>query len=79
MTARRPVWDLRALKAADLITDERAAAAGLTGLHRGLAAARALDDDGYGQLVRGGLDRLSERLGTTRSAMSIANAGTSYS
>ncbi len=84
-------WDLRALKAADLITDERAAQAGVTSpvggfypslhlnlgecyrklgdldraiehLQRGQGAADALGDDGYGQLVRGGVDRLAQRL-----------------
>src|SRR5512139_3501256 len=32
-------------------------------LEAGLAAADALGDGGYGDLVRGGLDRLAERLG----------------
>jgi hypothetical protein len=87
------VWDLRALAAADLISDGRAAEAGMTAsvaslypslhlnlgecyrklgqqeparehLRRGLAAAGALPDDGYGRMVRGGLDRLSDRLST---------------
>lgn len=86
------LWDLRALAAADLVTDERAARAGVAGsvrgfypslhlnvgecyrklgdldaardhLRRGQAAAGALGDDGYGQLVKGGLDRLADRLG----------------
>lgn len=86
-------WDLRALEAADLITDERAAQAGVTSLvagfypslhlnlgecyrklgeldrarehlERGQAAVGALADDGYGQMIRGGLDRLNERLAT---------------
>jgi len=85
------VWDLRALVAADLITDERAAQAGVTSpvagfypslhlnlsdcyrrlgdldrarehLGRGQAAVGALDDDGYGQMIKGGLDQLAERL-----------------
>lgn len=84
-------WDLRALDAAALITDERAAAAGVQGgargmepslhlnvadayrrlgepwdaqdhLELGLAAVDALDDDGYGELIRGGLERLAARL-----------------
>ncbi len=46
------VWDLKALEAADLITDERAAQAGVA----------ALGGDGYGRMIRGGLDRLDERL-----------------
>jgi tetratricopeptide (TPR) repeat protein len=87
------VWDLRALEAADLITDERAARAGVMSpvagfypslhlnlgecyrklgeldrarehLERGQAAVGALADDGYGQMIRGGLDRLNERLAT---------------
>ena len=85
------VWDLRALAAADLISDRRAAQAGMTAsvaslypslhlnlaecyrklgrqeparehLRRGLAAAGALPDDGYGRMVRGGLERLADRL-----------------
>lgn len=86
------VWDLRALEAADLITDQRAGLAGVTSpvagfypslhlnlgecyrkvgeleqaqvhLERGRAAVGALPDDGYGQMIAGGLDRLAERLG----------------
>lgn len=85
------VWDLRALAAADLVTDERAAQAGVTlsvaglypslhlnladcyrklgDLHRArehLQQARdtigALDDDEYGQLIRGGLEQLARQL-----------------
>jgi hypothetical protein len=85
------VWDLRALSAAEHISDHRAAEAGMTAsvaslypslhlnlgecyrklgqpepaaehLRRGLAAAGALTDDGYGRMVRGGLDRLAVRL-----------------
>jgi len=85
------VWDLRALEAADLMTDERANQAGATSpvadfypslhlnlgecyrklgnldvsrehLERGQAAAGSLGDDGYGQMIKGGLDRLAERL-----------------
>ena len=85
------VWDLRALEAADLITEERAAQAGVTSpvaafypslhlnlgecyrklgnldlarehLERGQAAVSSLDDDGYGQMIKGGLHRLGERL-----------------
>jgi hypothetical protein len=88
------VWDLRALEAADSVTDERAQQAGVTGsvrgfypslhlnlgetyrklgdhyrardhLERGRAAAGALGDDGYGQMVKGGLDRLADRLQIT--------------
>ncbi|MBC6459448.1 hypothetical protein HKK72_16305 [Actinomadura sp. HBU206391] len=84
-------WDLRALEAADRITDERARHAGVTSpvsafypslhlnlgeayrklgdvdrardhLRRGRAAVGALPDDGYGQMIKGGLDRLAERL-----------------
>lgn len=84
-------WDERALAAADALTDERAAAAGvpagvasfypslhlnLAECHRRLgdagaarghleqarAALGALADDGYGRMIRGGLDRLSARL-----------------
>jgi hypothetical protein len=86
-------WDLRALEAADLITDERAVQAGMTSpvaglyaslhlnlgecyrklgklncarehLERGQAAVAALPRDGYGRMIRGGLDRLNERLAT---------------
>ncbi|MFC3980608.1 tetratricopeptide repeat protein [Streptosporangium jomthongense] len=86
------MWDLRALAAADLLTDERVAQAGsplsAAGLYPSLhlnlsecyrklgdfdrarehlqqARARvgALDDDGYGRLIRGGLERLAEQLG----------------
>lgn len=85
------MWDLRAIEAADLITDRRATEAGMTTtvaglypslhlnlgecyrklgqldlarehLRRGLASTTALTDDGYGRLVRSGLDRLSDRL-----------------
>jgi tetratricopeptide (TPR) repeat protein len=88
------VWDLRALEAADSVTDERAQQAGVTGsvsgfypslhlnlgeayrklgdhdrardhLERGRAAVGALGDDGYGQMVKGGLDRLADRLQIT--------------
>ena len=31
-------------------------------LERGQAAAGSLGDDGYGQMIKGGLDRLAERL-----------------
>jgi hypothetical protein len=87
------LWDQLALAAADLVTDERAAQAGVTGsvrgfypslhlnlgecyrklgdpdaardhLRRGRTAVGALGDDGYGQLVRAGLDRLADRLGS---------------
>lgn len=86
------VWDQRALAAADLITDERAAQAGVAlpvaglypSLHLNLgecyrklgdldrarehlqqaqATIGALGDDGYGQLIKGGLERLAEQLG----------------
>lgn len=86
------MWDLRALAAADLVTDERVAEAGVPlsvaglypSLHLNLAdcyrklgdldrarehlrQARAeigaLGDDGYGRLIRGGLERLAEQLG----------------
>ncbi|MGW0595358.1 hypothetical protein [Streptosporangium sp. NPDC002607] len=88
------LWDLRALEAADLITDARARQAGITGpasgfypslhlnlgdvyrrlgdldrardhLRRGRAAVDALGDDGYGQMIRQGLDRLADRLPTS--------------
>lgn len=84
-------WDLRALAAAGLITDERAAEAGVTSpvrgfypslhlnlgecyrklgdldsahehLQRGRAAVDALGNDGYGQMIKRGLDSLAERL-----------------
>ena len=83
-------WDLRALAAAELVTDERAAQAGMgpvaalyPSLHLNLGecyrklgqrdqarehlqlgrdAAGALPNDGYGQMIKGGLDRLAERL-----------------
>jgi len=85
------IWDLRALAAADMVTDERAAAAGVMSpvvafypslhlnlgecyrkigdldrarehLKQGLDAAVTLGDDGYGLMVKGGLERLGERL-----------------
>ncbi|MFI6454864.1 hypothetical protein ACIBF6_25265 [Streptosporangium amethystogenes] len=87
------LWDLRALEAADLITDARARQAGVAGpasgfypslhlnlgdvyrrlgdldrardhLRRGRATVDALGDDGYGQMIRQGLDRLADRLPT---------------
>ncbi|WP_326826000.1 hypothetical protein [Streptosporangium sp. NBC_01756] len=86
-------WDLRALEAADLVTDERAQQAGVAAvrgfypslhlnlgdayhklgdldrardhLERGRAAVDALGDDGYGQMIRQGLDRLADRLPVT--------------
>ncbi|MFF4416437.1 tetratricopeptide repeat protein [Streptosporangium sp. NPDC001559] len=87
-------WDLQALAAADLLTDERVAQAGsplsAAGLYpslhlnlsecyrklgdfdrarehlqQGRAGVGALDDDGYGRLIRGGLERLAEQLGET--------------
>ncbi|MEV8633805.1 hypothetical protein AB0395_19315 [Streptosporangium sp. NPDC051023] len=86
------MWDLRALAAADLVTDERVGQAGVTlsaaGLYPSLhlnvsecyrklgdlgrarehlqqaqAKIGALGDDGYGQLIKGGLKRLAEQLG----------------
>lgn len=86
------LWDQRALAAADLLTDDRLAQAGVTllsvaglypSLHLNLAdcyrrlgdpgRARehlqqaqagigALDDDEYGQLIKGGLERLTQQL-----------------
>jgi hypothetical protein len=85
------LWDLRALEAADLITDERVAQAGVTSpvagfypslhlnlgecyrklgevdrarghLNLGRDSVTALGDDGYGLMIKGGLDRLGERL-----------------
>lgn len=35
-------------------------------LDRGIAALSTLPDDGYGRMIRAGLDRLAERLGTER-------------
>jgi hypothetical protein len=84
-------WDQRALEAAESVTDERAAQAGVAGpvaalapslhlnlgedhrklgdvdaarhhLHLGQAAAHHLGDDGYGRMIRGGLDALATRL-----------------
>lgn len=52
------MWDLRALAAADLdLAREH--------LRRARAAIGALGDDGYGGLIKGGLERLAERLGDT--------------
>jgi hypothetical protein len=85
------IWDQRALTAADLITDERVAQAGVplsvAGLYPSLhlnmcecyrklgelgrarehlqqaqATIGALGDDEYGQLIRDGLERLTEQL-----------------
>lgn len=87
-------WDLRALAAAERVTDERARQAGVPNpaaafypslhlnvgdcyrrlghpdraqehLDRGIAALDALPDDGYGRMIRAGLGRLAERLGTS--------------
>jgi hypothetical protein len=88
------MWDLRALAAVGLITDERVAQAGVplsvAGLYPSLhlnlsecyrklgdlgrarehlqqarAGIGALGDDDYGQLIRGGLERLAEQLAET--------------
>lgn len=85
------VWDQRAMAAADLLTDERVAQAGVTlpvaglypSLHLNLcecyrklgdldrarehleqawATIGALGDDGYGQLIKNGLERMTEQL-----------------
>ena len=85
------VWDLRALTAAELVTEERVAQAGVSlpvaGLYPSLhlnvcdcyrklgdldrarehlrqarATIGALGDDGYGQMIRNGLERMAERL-----------------
>lgn len=85
------MWDLRALAAADLVTDEQVAQAGVplsvAGLYPSLhlnlsecyrklgdlgrarehlqqarAGIGALGDDEYGQLIKGGLERLAEQL-----------------
>lgn len=84
-------WDLRALGAAEHITEHQVAAAGVGGTVRGFypslhlnlgdvyrrlgdfelarthlelgqESEDALEDDGYGQLLRAGLDRLARRL-----------------
>jgi len=85
------LWDLRALAAVDLLTDERVAQAGVpltvAGLHPSLhlnlaecyrklgdldtarehlrqarATIGALGDDGYGQMIRDGLEQVAEGL-----------------
>jgi hypothetical protein len=85
------VWDLRALAAADLLTDARMAEGGLSlpvaglypSLHLNLsecyrklgdlgrarehlqqaqATIGALGDDGYGQMIRDGMEQVAERL-----------------
>jgi len=85
------LWDLRALAAADWLTDERVADAGVPSpvagfypslhlnlgecyrklgdldrarehLQRGREAVGSLGDDGYGRMIKGGLDRLADRL-----------------
>ncbi|MEU1727858.1 tetratricopeptide repeat protein [Actinomadura sp. ATCC 39365] len=90
------MWDLRALAAADRVTDEQVAQAGVAipvvalypSLHLNLgecyrklgdldrardhldqarAGIGALGDDGYGRLVRGGLDRLAGLLNSNNS------------
>jgi hypothetical protein len=87
-------WDLRALEAADEVTDERATQAGVAvpvaglypSLHLNLGedyrrlgdlasarhhltlgrrATRALGDDGYSRMIKGALDALAVRLGTS--------------
>ena len=84
-------WDLRALHAADLVTNDRVREAGVMSpaaafypslhlnlgevyrklgdldrarfhLSQGQAALGVLGDDGYGQIVKGGLDGLANRL-----------------
>lgn len=65
-------WDLLALTAADLITlhlnlgecYRKLGEMGLAREHldRGRASVNALGDDGYGQMIKGGLDRLADRL-----------------
>jgi tetratricopeptide (TPR) repeat protein len=89
------IWDLRALAAADLLTDERVGEAGVmlpvAGLYPSLhlnvsecyrklgeldrarehlqqaqATIGALGDDEYGQLIKGGLERLAEQLAPPR-------------
>ena len=88
--AQELAWDLRALAAADEITAERAAAAGMgapaglypslhlnlgetyrklgdpdsarSHLNLGLDAVGALGDDGYGTMIRRGLQGLADRL-----------------
>jgi hypothetical protein len=84
-------WDQRALAAADALTDERTAQAGVAlpvaglypslhlnladcyrrlgdldharkHLHHARAGIDALGDDGYGQLIKAGVDRLTEQL-----------------
>ncbi|MGC4761075.1 tetratricopeptide repeat protein [Micromonospora trifolii] len=88
------VWDERALAAADLLTEDRVAQAGVpmsvaglySSLHlnlaecyrklgdldrareclqRAQAGIGALGDDEYGQLIKGGLDRLVQQLATS--------------
>ena len=83
------LWDLRALAAADLITDAQATDAGITSpvagfypslhlnlgecyrklgdldqarqhLERGQVAVASLGNDGYGQMIRGGMARLAD-------------------
>ncbi|BCJ49226.1 hypothetical protein Asp14428_07010 [Actinoplanes sp. NBRC 14428] len=87
------LWDQRALAAADLLNDERAAQAGVAlpvaglypslhlnladcyrklgdldrareHLHHARAGIDALGDDEYGQLIRNGLDTLTQQLTT---------------
>jgi hypothetical protein len=87
------IWDQRALAAADMLTGERTAQAGIAlpvaglypslhlnladcyrklgdldrareHLHHAQAGIDALGDDEYGQLIRDGLDRLTQQLTT---------------
>ncbi len=97
--AEELAWDLRALAAADEITPERAAAAGMSGpaglypslhlnlgeayrkrgdrdparrhLDLGLAAVGALGDDGYGAMIRRGLQGLADRLAQPSAGESV--------
>jgi hypothetical protein len=93
--AEELAWDLRALAAADLITEDRARQGGVADagagfypslhlnlgeayrqlddlpsarrhLELGQAAARVLGDDGYGAMIKRGLDGLALRLSTDR-------------
>lgn len=86
------LWDLRALAAADLLTDERAEQGGVAGpvagfypslhlnladcyrklgeldrarehLDHGRASVNILGNDSYAQMIKGGLERLADKLG----------------
>ncbi|MEV0155615.1 hypothetical protein AB0H57_17980 [Micromonospora sp. NPDC050686] len=59
------LWDQRALAAADLLIEDRVTEAGVRArehLRQAQASIGALGDDEYGQLIKGGPERLTRQL-----------------